>query len=221
VSGDLGFDLLSLLLETQDGDGLLLTDKDIRDQVMTLLFAGHDTTTSTIAFLFYELSRNPEVADAPDFDLSLALDETLRMYPPAWIGPRRSREPFEFAGVTVPGGVAVEYSSWASHHLPDVWEDPFAFKPQRFAPGPREQLPKGAYVPFGGGSRTCIGMRFGQAEIHVVAAKILERFRLQVDPGYELRTRQMPTIGPRDGMPVTLHAAAPAAGLQPAAITAA
>jgi cytochrome P450 len=219
ASGELGFDLLSLLLETQDGDGLLLTDKDIRDQVMTLLFAGHDTTTSTIAFLFYELSRNPEVANAPDFDLSLALDETLRMYPPAWIGPRRSREPFEFAGVTVPGGVAVQYSSWASHHLPDVWEDSFAFKPQRFAPDAREQLPKGAYVPFGGGSRTCIGMRFGQAEIHVVAAKILERFRLQVDPDYELRVRQMPTIGPRDGMPVTLRAAAPAAGLRITAAT--
>jgi cytochrome P450 len=216
-AGDLGDDLLSLLLETQDGDGLLLTDKDIRDEVMTLLFAGHDTTTSTVAFLFYELSRNPAVAEAADFDLSLALDETLRMYPPAWIGPRRSREPFEFAGVTVPGGVPVEYSSWASHHLPDVWDDPFAFRPQRFAPASREQLPKGAYVPFGGGSRTCIGMRFGQAEIHVIATKVLERFRLQVEPDYVMRIRQMPTIGPATGLPVTVHAAAPAAGLRPAA----
>jgi cytochrome P450 len=219
ASGDLGDDLLSLLLETQDGDGLALTDKDIRDEVMTLLFAGHDTTTSTVAFLFYELSRNPQVAEAPDFDLSLALDETLRMYPPAWIGPRRSREPFAFADVTVPGGVPVEYSSWASHHLPDVWDEPFAFRPQRFAPGAREQLPKGAYVPFGGGSRTCIGMRFGQAEIAVIATKILERFRLRVDPDYRLKIRQMPTIGPAAGMPVTVHAAAPAAGLGRAAAT--
>ncbi|MDX6688242.1 MAG: hypothetical protein QOF86_4370 [Baekduia sp.] len=217
ATGDLGDDLLSLLLETQDGDGLALTDKDIRDEVMTLLFAGHDTTTSTVAFLFYELSRNSELAEAPDFDLSLALDETLRMYPPAWIGPRRSRAPFAFAGVTVPGGVPVEYSSWASHHLPDVWDDPFAFRPRRFAPGARDQLAKGAYVPFGGGSRTCIGMRFGQAEIAVIATKILERFRVQVDPGYRLKIRQMPTIGPAAGMPVTVHAAAPAAGLGRAA----
>jgi cytochrome P450 len=219
ASNELGDDLLSLMLETQDGDGLLLTDRNIRDEVMTLLFAGHDTTTSTVAFLFYELSRNPALAEAPDFDLSLALDETLRMYPPAWIGPRSSREPAEIAGVMVPGGVPVQYSSWVSHHLPDVWEDPFAFKPQRFAPGAREQLPKGAYVPFGGGSRTCIGMRFGQAEISVISTKILERFRLEVQPGYEMRVRQMPTIGPRDGLPVTVRAAAPAAGLQRAADT--
>jgi cytochrome P450 len=219
ASGDLGDDLLGLMMETQDGDGLLLTDRNIRDEVMTLLFAGHDTTTSTVAFLFYELSRNPALAEAPDFDLSLALDETLRMYPPAWIGPRRSIESAEIAGVTVPAGVPVQYSSWASHHLPDVWEDPSAFKPERFAPAAREQLPKGAYVPFGGGSRTCIGMRFGQAEISVIASKILERFRLAVRPGYELHVRQMPTIGPRHGMPVTVRASAPAAGLQRAAAT--
>ena len=211
-TGERGEDLLSLLLDSQDGDGLYLRDKDVRDEVMTLLFAGHDTTTSSIAFLFYELARNPHVADAADFDLQLAIDETLRMYPPAWIGPRRSLEPFAFAGVTVPGQVPVEYCSWASHHLPDVWDAPEEFRPQRLSPENRDKLPKGAYVPFGGGSRTCIGMRFGQAEITVIATRILQRFRLDVDPGYRLRVRQMPTIGPRDGLPVTVRAAAPAAG---------
>jgi len=216
AAGQLGEDLLGLLLHTtHDEDGqLLLTDRNIRDEVMTLLFAGHDTTTSTVAFLFYELSRNAHLVDAPDFELSTALDETLRLYPPAWIGPRRSREQATIAGVTIPAGVPVEYSSWVSHHLPDVWEDAFAFRPQRFSAANRDAIPKGAYVPFGGGSRTCIGMRFGQAEIHVIASKILQRFRLEVQPGYELRVRQMPTIGPRDGLPVTVRAAArPAAGL--------
>jgi cytochrome P450 len=213
ASGDYGDDLLGLMLETQDGDGLLLTDRNIRDEVMTLLFAGHDTTTSTVAFLFYELARHPELVDRDDFSLELALDETLRLFPPAWIGPRRSIGPATIAGVDVPGGVPVEYSSWVSHHLPDVWDDPFAFKPERFAPGAREAIPKGAYVPFGGGSRTCIGMRFGQAEINVIAAKILSRFRLDVDPGYTLRVRQTPTIGPRDGLPVTVRASKSAAGL--------
>jgi cytochrome P450 len=216
ASGEHGDDLLGLLLDTQDGDGLTLSDRHIRDQVMTLMFAGHDTTTSTVAFLFYELARNPGLADAADFDLDLAVDETLRLYPPAWVGPRRSVAPFEFAGVAVPGGVPVEYSSWASHHLPDVWDEPFAFKPERFAPGRREQLPKGAYVPFGGGSRTCIGMRFGQAEIGVIARAILRRFRLDLEPGYRMHVRQMPTIGPKHGLPVTVRASAAAAGLEPA-----
>jgi cytochrome P450 len=213
ATGDHGDDLLGLLLDAQDGDGLELTDRHIRDEVMTLLFAGHDTTTSTIAFLFYELGRHPGYTDSEDFDLSAALDETLRMYPPAWIGPRRSIEPATIAGVDVPGGVPVEYSSWVSHHLPDVWEDPFAFKPERFVGAAKDAIPKGAYVPFGGGSRTCIGMRFGQAEIDVIATKILSRFRLEIDPGYVMSVRQSPTIGPAGGLPVTIRAAPPAANL--------
>ena len=80
----------------------------------------------------------------------------------------------------LPGGVPVNYCSWASHRLPDVWPEPDAFRPERFAPGNRERIAKGAYVPFGGGSRMCIGMRFGQAEVGVIAAAILERFRLEL-----------------------------------------
>jgi cytochrome P450 len=215
TTGERGEDLLSLLLDAQDEDGNRLSRTQIRDEVMTLLFAGHDTTTSTVTFLFHELARRPELVEDDSFDLSLALDETLRRYPPAWIGPRMPAESFELCGVRVPGRVPVNYCSWASHHLPDVWEDPFEFRPERFAPGNRERIPKGAYVPFGGGSRTCIGMRFGQAEIQVIAASILQRFRLELEPGYELRIRQMPTIGPRDGLPVRVRAAQPAAGLEP------
>ena len=219
-SGERGDDLLSLLLDTD------LDDAHVRDEVMTLLFAGHDTTTSTIAFLAHELDRAPHERalleaerdavlggrEATPADLSgtalprleMAIDETLRKFPPAWVGPRRSVAPFELAGVRVPGGVPVNYSSWASHHLPHVFPDPEAFRPDRFAPAARAALPKGAYVPFGGGSRTCIGMRFGQAEVRAIAAALLGRFRLTLDPGFVLRTRQMPTIGPRDGLPVTL-----------------
>jgi cytochrome P450 len=169
-----------------------------------MLFAGHDTTTSTVAFLFHELARHPEHAST---DLDLVLDETLRLYPPAWVGPRRSLAACTIAGVDVPGGVPVQYSSWASHRLPDVWPDPDRFDPQRFAPGRREAIPRGAYVPFGGGSRMCIGMRFGQAEIGIIARRILAEFRLELRPGYVLRVRQTPTIGPRDGMPMVVRAA--------------
>jgi cytochrome P450 len=114
--------------------------------------------------------------------------------------------PVELDGIPIPGGVPVDYVSWATHRLPDVWEDPLRFDPQRFAPGRRETIPKGAYVPFGGGSRTCIGMRFGQAEVGVIAEAIRERFVLELVEPYELRLRQAPTIGPRDGMPMVLRA---------------
>ena len=218
ATGERGEDILSLLLDATDEDGEGLSKRHIRDEVMTLLFAGHDTTTSTVAFLFYELARDAdsrervvdELAAGSTGELELALDETLRLYPPAWIGPRRAIEPFEFAGVQVPAGIPVNYCLWASHRLPDVWPDPERFDPQRFAPGSRERIPKGAYVPFGGGSRTCIGMRFGQQEIRTIAAAILERFDPQLVDGYELEVRQMPTIGPKHGLPVTLRARVPA-----------
>jgi len=202
ATGERGEDLLSLLLDAQDEEGGRLSDAHVRDEVMTLLFAGHDTTTSTIAFLFYELARHPELVDDPSFVLEHAVDETLRLYPAAWIGPRRSVEPSVIVGVPVPGGVPVNYCSWASHRLPDVWDEPDAFRPERFAPGNRERIPRGAYVPFGGGSRICLGMRFGQAEIGVVASRLLERFRLALIPGYVLDVRQMPTISPRGGLAV-------------------
>jgi cytochrome P450 len=210
ASGERGLDILSLLLDAEDEDGSKLSDQELRDQVMTLLFAGHDTATSTVTFLFYELARNPhEIEPAAESDerLELAIDETLRLYPPAWIGPRRSIDEFELAGVRVPGGVFVNYCSWASHHLPHVFPDPESFRPDRFTPEARAELPKGAYVPFGGGSRTCIGMRFGQMEVKQMARSILDRFRLELaDPNHTPSIRQMPTLSPRGGLPVIVRA---------------
>ena len=102
----------------------------------------------------------------------------------------------------MPAGLPVNYSSWASHRLPDVFPDPHSFKPERFAPEERAKLPKGAYVPFGGGPRICIGMRFGELEIRAIAAAILRRFRLELEPGWRMRIRQMPTLSPRGGLPM-------------------
>jgi cytochrome P450 len=208
-TGERGSDILSLLIDAQDEDGTTLDDQHIRDEVMTLLFAGHDTTTSTVSFLFHELARNPQERDrllAEPERLDLVLDETLRMYPAAWIGPRRSAREFTFAGHRVAAGICVNYSSWASHHLPDVWGDPEVFRPDRFAPGQREQIPKGAYVPFGGGSRICIGMRFGQLEVKTIATEILRDFTLDLPGDFALSIRQMPTISPRHGLPVIVRA---------------
>jgi len=224
ASGERGFDILSLLLDAEDEDGNRLGDVQIRDEVMTLMFAGHDTTTSTISFMFYELARQRPIVErllaeqdreleggrarAEQLiagalpELEMVIDETLRKYPPAWVGPRRAMESFEFEGRTVPARAFVNYCSWASHHLPDVFAEPEEFRPERFAPEARAALPKGAYVPFGGGSRTCIGMRFGQLEVRTIATKILSRFTLELPAGFELAIRQMPTISPRDGLPM-------------------
>jgi cytochrome P450 len=247
ATGERGEDVLSLLLDAQDDAGETLTDTQIRDEMMTLLFAGHDTTTSTVAFMFYELARHPHLADAllaeqqrllptsrPTADsrstgsmpigdrrdlrsasqqlmsgelaqLEMTLEETLRKYPPAWVGPRKSVDAFEFDGHTVPANAYVNYCSWASHHLPDVFPEPEAFRPERFAPEARKQIPKGAYIPFGGGSRTCIGMRFGQLEVRTIATAIASRFTLELPEDFAMEFRQMPTISPRDGLPMTVR----------------
>jgi cytochrome P450 len=190
--------------------------------------------------MFYELARHPEIGErliaeqqreliggrpsaqqllAGELpELEMVLEETLRKYPPAWVGPRRAIEAFEFEGHQVPARAFVNYSSWASHHLPDVFEEPEQFRPERFAPQAREALPKGAYIPFGGGSRTCIGMRFGQLEVRAIATLILGRATLSLAPGFELSIRQMPTISPRDGLPMRVgHSSARAPADLPSA----
>ena len=220
------FDILGLLLEATDEDGSKLTDQEVRDQAITLMFAGHDTTTSTVSFLLYELSRNPSelaklVAEqdevlggsAPDAAtlerelprLEMVMDETLRLYPPAWIGPRRAMVDYEFAGHTVKAGSYVSYCSWASHRLPQVFEDPEAFVPERFTRERKAALPRGAYVPFGGGQRICIGKRFGQTEVKAIATAILQRFRLELVPGKAMHVRQMPTLSPDGGLEMVVR----------------
>jgi cytochrome P450 len=198
------------------------------------MFAGHDTSASTMAFMLYELARNPnelqKVVDEQDRvlagsaptagqiygelpQLEMALAETLRKYPPAWIGSRWSVRDFEFEGVHVPAGAYVHYSSWASHMIPEVFPDPDAFIPERFTPEARAKLPRGAYVPFGAGSRTCIGMRFGEMEIRTVLTVLLQRFRMELLPGYRMQIRQAPTIGPKGKLDMAVRSRDAAAAM--------
>jgi cytochrome P450 len=214
-------DILSLLTGARGAGGEEFTDREIRDQVMTLMFAGHDTSTSTLTFMLHELARHPEVTrrlheeqdevlggDSPTAlqlekempYLDMVLDEVLRLYPPAWIGPRRATREYEFAGYTVPKGAYVNYCSWASHRLPEIFPQPEAFIPERFTRERKAALPRGAYVPFGGGSRICIGKRFGQTEVKLVATKLLQRLRVDSLPGRTVTIRQMPTLSPRGGL---------------------
>ncbi len=214
-------DILSLLLGVTDEAGEGFSDKEVRDQVMTLMFAGHDTSTSTLTFMMYELARHPDVlarlqeeqdrvlgGETPTIDqlekempyLEMVLDEILRLYPPAWIGPRRAVRDFEFGGHRVSRGAYVNYCSWASHRIPEFFPEPEAFIPERFTRERKAALPRGAYVPFGGGQRICIGKRFGQTEVKLVATMVLQRLRLDAMPGRTMTIRQMPTLSPRGGL---------------------
>ena len=214
-------DILSLLLAVRDEAGEGFTAKEVRDQVMTLMFAGHDTSTSTLTFMMHELARHPDVVErlweeqdrvlagrTPDIDtlerempyLEMVLDEVLRLYPPAWIGPRRAVRDFEFNGNRVSSGAYVNYCSWASHRIPEVFPEPEAFIPERFTRERKAALPRGAYVPFGGGRRICIGKRFGQTEVKLVATMLLQKLRLDAMPGRTMTVRQMPTLSPKGGL---------------------
>ena len=214
-------DILSLLVDVRGESGEAFTDREIRDQVMTLMFAGHDTSTSTLTFTMHELARHPDVVAklceeqdrvlggaTPTIDqlerempyLEMVLDEVLRLYPPAWIGPRRAVREFEFGGYTVPRDAYVNYCSWASHRIPEFFPDPEAFIPERFTRERKAALPRGAYVPFGGGQRICIGKRFGQTEVKLLATMLLQRLRLDALPGRTMTVRQMPTLSPKGGL---------------------
>jgi cytochrome P450 len=219
-----GTDVMSLLIDARDEDGEPLSEVQIRDQTMTLLLSGRDTTSLTLSFLIHELARHPEVVERvlaeqdacledgrPSAkqltngelaELEMALDETLRMYPPAWVGPRRATETFEFEGLTAPANAYVDYCPLASHHLPGVFPEPERFKPERFTPEAKAARPRGAYVPFGGGSRTCIGMRFALLQIRTIATLMLRRFELELPPDFSLKVSLLPLLAPKEDVPV-------------------
>ena len=220
--GDPGRGVLGLLLAATDDSGSALPAAVVRDQAVTLLFAGHDTTTTTFTFLLHELGRtaparravedeldevlggrNPTPAQLDGVTLPVlerTLKETLRCYPAAWVGPRRTTRDVTLAGVPVPAEIGVQYSSWATHHLPELYPDPFRFDPDRFLPEREAALPRGAYIPFGGGSRMCLGKRFGEYELRALATVLLTRVRLEPLSTADPQIVTTPTLGPKGGL---------------------
>jgi cytochrome P450 len=227
-TGHSGPGVLGLLLSATDERGAPLSTRVVRDQAVTLLFAGHDTTTAAFTFLVYELGRNPGVRatveeeldrvlggrnpTAAELDghalpvLERSLKETLRRYPPAWVGPRRTIREVTIQGTRVPAEIGVHYSSWVTHHLPYLYPDPFRFDPDRFLPEREANLPRGAYVPFGGGSRICIGKRFGEYELRTLSAVLFSRFRLDPLSRQDPRVVTTPTLGPKGGLRFVVRA---------------
>ena len=226
--GDPGRGVLGLLLSATDDGGSPLPTHVVRDQAVTLLFAGHDTTTTTFTFLIHELGRNPSVRSAVEDELDgavgtgapsaavldgqalpvleRALKETLRCYPAAWVGPRRTTRAVTLAGIEVPAEIGVQYSSWVTHHLPELYPDPFRFDPDRFLPEREAALPRGAYIPFGGGSRMCLGKRFGEYELRALAAVLLTRVRFEPCSVHPPRIVTTPTLGPKGGLRFVVRA---------------
>jgi cytochrome P450 len=220
--GDQG-DMLSMLLAAQEGEDAL-SDRQVRDHIMTFFAAGHETTSNAMTFTFYLLSEYPEVREkllaelqtvlagrAPTVDdianlpyTEWVLNESMRMYPPAWTQGRFAVEAFDLDGYHFPAGTMVMFSQWVIHRLPDVWGDPEVFRPERWDPVNGQKVPLWSYFPFGGGPRICIGMPFAQMEAKILLATILQHFTPRTVPGYRLELRPVVTLRPKDGLWATL-----------------
>jgi len=183
-----------------------LTDKIIRDQMLTMLIAGHDTSTALLAWTFALLGQHPEiheqvVSEVDHSEKSQLLDrvikESLRLYPPIHIGNRRVTEEMEFAGGKVPAGERLFYSIYLTHRDPEVWENAEDFCPERFAHG--RKTPPMSYIPFGGGPRSCIGAAFGQAEARIVMARLLKTFTFEFT-NHPIHPHMGATLEPHPGV---------------------
>jgi cytochrome P450 len=221
AADDVGDDLLGMLMSATDESGHeRMTDRQLRDEALTLVVAGHETTANLLAFAFHLLARHPEwqdkvVAEAhevlgtndPTFDdvpeLAVAravIEETLRLYPPAWAFERQAVCDDEIAEGKIPKGSIVGVVPFLVHRDPKVFPDPEAFDPTRFAPG--TERPKYGYLPFGGGPRTCIGNQFALTEAIVSLTMIARDFRAVPRAGRVLELDPKVTLRPKDDVPV-------------------
>jgi cytochrome P450 len=207
ASGDL---LDHLLQQPEMDDGL------IRDQLLTMLIAGHDTSTASLAWTLLQLGRYPHLlarakAEVDDVCarelpteemindlvfLDSVIKETLRLYPPIHVGNRFAMEDLCMGGYQVPANTRVMVSIYLTQRDGQMWERPEQFQPERFARDRREERPALAYIPFGGGPRNCIGAAFAQIEIKIVLARLLQQFDLQLAPGQRIRARMGATLEP-------------------------
>ena len=225
ASGRDAGDLLSMLLQARDEDGTGMTDGQVRDELITLMLAGLDTTALTLSWAFYLLSQNPAAvatleeelatvlgdrapgfADLPQLAYAeLVVKETMRLYPPAWLIGRAAIRDCEIGGHHVKAGNSLLMSQWLKHRDPRWFKDPGSFIPERWRTEEIKQLPKFAYFPFGGGPRTCIGNSFAMMEAMLVLATISQKFRLTAPHGYQVRPWPTITLYPKGGISLTVQ----------------
>ncbi len=210
--------LMSMLVHAKDVDGNRMDEKQLRDEVLILFAAGHETTANALTWTWYLLSENPSVEsklheevdrvlgerniasaeDFPKLEYSMkVLTESMRMYPPAWALVRESLRQVELDGYTIPSGANVVASQYVNHHDPKYFPNPERFDPGRWNGDARNFLPKFAYYPFGGGSRSCVGEPFAWMEGVLVLAQISKEWsmrhvathKVEMKPGITLRSR--------------------------------
>jgi cytochrome P450 len=219
-------DLLSMLLAARDDDGSRMTDKQLRDESITLFLAGHETTANALSWTWWLLAQNPEAENilhaeldsllagrAPTLDdvpklkyAEQVLTESLRLYPPAWGTARVAMEDHEIGGYHVPKGTGVSLTQWTMHRDPRWFTDPEIFRPERWEDGLAKRLPRFAYFPFGGGPRQCIGNTFALMEATLVLATIAQKFRFRLVPGHPVIPLPSITLRPRHGIRAFLEA---------------
>ena len=224
-SSGMGEDLLSDLLRAQDTDGTAMTDRQLRDEVMTMLLAGHETTALALSWAWFLLASHPEAqaklheevgrvlagrfpsaADVSQLAYTnKVVRETLRLYPPAWLMSRRAAEDVHIGDYLLPADSNVLISPWVTHRNPRFFPNPEAFDPDRWSPEFEQALPKFAYFPFGGGPRTCIGNNFALMEAAILLASVAQRFEIGLVPGRNVEPRASITLRPANGVYVRLR----------------
>ena len=220
-------DLLEMLLLSQDDEGSQMSDEQLRDEVMTLFLAGHETTANALSWTWYLLAQNPHVTEklCQELDSVLAgraptaadserlpftemvMKESMRLYPPAWAVGRQAIAPFEAGGYEFPAGTSIAILQWTTQRDPRFFADPEVFDPERWSPeGARYRvLPRFAYFPFGGGPRVCVGAGFAMMEAILLLATTAQRFHMSVAPKQKVRMLPSVTLRPKHGIKMILH----------------
>lgn len=224
-------DFLSMLLNARDEDDGRMTDRQLRDEAMTLFMAGHETTANTLAWVWYLLANHSEVEHRlhdeldrvlggrpPRFDdlprlpyAENVVTEALRLYPTVWLLGREAVEPTTVGDYSIAKGTTVYMSQWVIHRDPRFFEDPLAYRPERWEDGLAKRLPRYAYFPFGGGPRICIGNSFAMMESVLLLATIARRFRLGLTPSARVVPLPTMTLRPEFGLEVVVSERAGAA----------
>jgi cytochrome P450 len=219
-------DVLSMLLAAKDDDGRGMTDAQIRDEVMTLLLAGHETTANLLSWTFDALARHPDVrakveaevdqvlADrAPTADdlprlpyTAMVIDEVLRLWPPAYTMGRQALRDTQVGGVPLARGAAVMVNIWGIHRRADVYPDPLRFDPARMTPDAKKARPRGAFLPFGAGPRVCIGNHFALMEAQLALATIVSRVRVALATTAPAIPEPMITLRSKGALPTVIYA---------------
>jgi cytochrome P450 len=219
-------DLLSMFLAARDDEtGAGMTDRQLRDEVVTMLLAGHETTSLALSWTYYLLSQHPGASRSVENEVDReigggrptfahverltftrrVLEESLRLYPPAWGFSRRALGDDDIGGYRIPKGSLVFVIPFVVHRRPKLWPEPDRFDPGRFTPEHESTRPRFAYIPFGGGPRGCIGNQFAMLEAQLIVATIAQQYRIELVPNQDIRPEPLITLRPAPAIRAVLR----------------